>query len=331
MSNFLTQAVIQAPLQLEALDASAQRQLIEAHRAISGLEHAVRFAEPRVAKVFREWVWLFDGIAAAQLDGEPVRMQTILNEPNHAATQLAIRYQALAREISGNQRLPSVTRVIALDIADQLAGSRAALKRDESSNEALQLALAQWENFMSDGAGDADGLVLAALSDAMLRQIPPFTSSNHAAASLLISAVLREEQVLAHAPLCLATFFSRHPIDFNRSLQNPDYTIRFYLRAMTECAYGLIEQLDALQSEVLRCRQVIESTLPRAPLDAVIQAVCLPVCTNADLIEAGISRRQTSASYLKKLSAVGLLNAHKAGKETRYSNSNILKIFNKQT
>jgi len=289
-----------------------QQQLIAAHSAVSGLEHALRFAPPVAAAVFRDMVWLLDGLGAVQLDGEPVWVQTLVEEPNHPGVIRAEKFAQIAKTIADADVSTPVTQLMALNVAEKLSNSAPSggvtLRRDANSNEALQHGLAHWEQFISDSTGaasDADPLVMASIADAKLRRLSPFTANNHASSSLMFGAVLRDEQVLNYAPLCLSNFFSRHAKE----------------------ASALIERLEALIEHIALCRETIEDTLSRAPVEVVMHAVCRPVCTNADLMDAGISRRQTSASYLKKLEAVGLLRAHPKGKELRYVNPGVMDAF----
>jgi len=191
--------------------------------------------------------------------------------------------------------------------------------------------LSTWEGFVSDEAGDADSLVVTALADAQLRRLSPFTSDNHASACLILCAVLRDEQVLEHAPLCLAAYFSRYAKEFSECLHSPQNLTRFYLRALTETAIWLTEKLELLREVIKQCREVVQEVLPRAPVDVLVQAVCQPICTNADLIKCGITRRQTAASYLKKLTATGMLETHRSGKEIHYVNSRIINVFSEIT
>jgi len=50
--------------------------------------------------VFRNMVWLLDGIGALQLDGEPVWLHTVIAEPNHPAVVKALHYQNLANQLT---------------------------------------------------------------------------------------------------------------------------------------------------------------------------------------------------------------------------------------
>ena len=312
-------------------NAETQRQLIAAHRALSGIEHALQFAPRSAAISFCDMVWLLDGLGAVQLDGEPVWMQTVMDEPSHPGVQRAETYASIASSIAQSTQPHSLTRSTAMHIAERLSQnerrSLVTLRRDANSNETLQHGLAHWEHFVSDEGSSVDSLVLASIADAKFRRLSPFTANNHASAGLLFGALMRDEQVLSNAPLCLSNYFSRHSEKFYQALSDDNDVIRFYLLALTETAKELTNRLSILVSHIEHCRDVIDQTLSRAPIDVVLQAICRPICTNADLIEAGITRRQTSASYLKKLYSVGLLSCHSKGKELRYVNTGVLQAF----
>ncbi len=319
------------PIVLPAAALVDQRQLIAAHRAISALEHALRFSPASASAAFRDMVWLLDGLGAMQLDGEPVWLQTVIDEPTHPAVQRAQRYASIAATLARSAGGVQVSQTMALQIAEELSAdaplAQVSLRRDANPNEALQHGLAHWEHVVSDAGGDSDSLVMAAIADAKFRRLSPFSSNNHASAGLLLGVVLAEEQLLTETPMCLSHYFSCNSLAFNRALTRDDTVVRFFLRALTETALDLIERLSLLVNHIEHCRQVIDQTLSRAPVELVLAVVCRPVCTNTDLMEAGVSRRQTSASYLKKLAAAGILSSHPKGKELRYVNPGVIEAF----
>ena len=47
------------------------------------------------------------------------------------------------------------------------------------------------------------------------------------------------------------------------------------------------------------------------------------------LVDAGIVKRQAAADYLKKLEGIGVLRAHKVGKENLYLNTKLYEILSK--
>jgi len=314
---------------IESID--SVRHLVAAHRAISALDSALRFVDPLVSAAFHEMVWLLDGLAAVQLDGDPVWLQSIFDDPSGSGVERVMTYASVAKQLSASRRSTEVTRQMALDIAERVGddGSSAeiTLRRDSNSNEALQHGLAHWEHFVSDRATGLDPLVMVAIADAKLRRLSPFTASNHATASLLLNALLRDEQVLHHSTLCLSSFFSRHSDDFYEALPDDEAVVRFYLRAYTNIATSLVQSLEHLQKHIAHCQKLVDDTLTRAPLELVVPVVCQPYCSNADLVDVGITRRQTCSSYLKKLSEVGMLTAHQNGKELRYVNTGVLDAF----
>lgn len=305
-------------------------QLIAAHRAISGLEHALQFSPAIASSSFSEMVRLLDGLGAVQLDGEPIWLQSVIDEPNNVGVQRAHTFATIASSLAVSNRSTEITQSMAVQVARKLAGdahSKDVLRLDSHTHDSFQHGLSHWEHFVSDRAGDEDSLVLTAIADAKFRRLCPFNANNNAAASLLMAAVMRNEQVLHHAPLCLANYFSRHAEQFSRSLTDDDSAVRFYLTAFTELALDLLKCLAHLVNHLEYSRQVVSETLSRAPVNQVMQAISRPVCTNTDLIEAGITRRQTSATYLKKLSSAGLLESRRQGKELRYMNNGFVESF----
>jgi len=335
VGHFMVEAMAQSSTPLLSRNAPLSkrvdhRQLIAAHRAVSGLEHALQFSPALAANAFRDVVWLLDGLAAIALDGEPVWMQMVVDEPSNVGVQRAFTDQSIASSLALSNRFIGLTQSMAMQIACKLSGDlsqKNVIRRDAYSNDVLQQGLSHWEHFVSDKAGDEDSLVMCAIADAKFRRLSPFNSSNSATAALLLNANLRNEQVLQQAPLCLSSYFNRHAQQFTQALADDDTVVRFYLTAITELSLELLKCLARLVDHLEYCQKTVVDTLSRAPVDLVMQAICRPVCTNNDLMEAGISRRQTSATYLKKLSDVGLLESSRQGKELRYSNPGVIKAF----
>lgn len=322
LTPFLTQSI--------SVDTVDFGQLIAAHRAISGLEHALQFCSPIASISFCDTVRLIDGLGAVQLDGEPVWMQSVLEEPGSEAVQRAVTYASIASSLAYSNQPSSVTQSMALQIAIKLAEKPATadiVRRDANSSEAFQYGLAHWEHFVSDSSEGYDSLILCAIADAKFKRLSPFNANNNATAGLLLEAVMRNEQVLCHAPLCLSNYFSKHSEQLSQALLDDDSVVRFYLTAYTEQALDLLACLTHLVSHIEHCRMIVSETLSRAPVDTVMRAICRPICTNTDLIEAGITRRQTSASYLKKLADAGLLESRRQGKELRYTNNGVIQAF----
>lgn len=313
-----------------SIDTADYGLLIAAHRAISGLEHALQFSLPIASISFCDTVRLIDGLGAVQLDGEPVWMQSVIEEPGSDAVQRAVTYASIASSLAYSLRSTNITQSVALQIASKLSGESAGgdvLRRDANSSEVFQHGLAHWEHFVSDTSGDQDSLILSAIADAKFRRLCPFQANNNATAGLLLGAVLRNEQVLHHAPLCLSNYLSRHSEQFAQALSDDGAVVRFYLTAYSELANELLACLARLVAHINHCHEVVSETLSRAPVDTVMRVICRPICTNNDLIEAGITRRQTSASYLKKLAEAGLLESRRQGKELRYTNNGVINAF----
>ena len=52
-----------------------------------------------------------------------------------------------------------------------------------------------------------------------------------------------------------------------------------------------------------------------------------PYCRIAHVVEAGLAKRQTASTYLKQLTAIGILREHKLGRERIFLNPAFIELL----
>lgn len=87
--------------------------------------------------------------------------------------------------------------------------------------------------------------------------------------------------------------------------------------------------------KIMEIRQLLEDTAVRMRADTpkiysrdFAELIFVnPYCRIADVVEAGIARRQTASTYLKALSEAGILEERIAGRERLYINPRLLSLL----
>ena len=67
--------------------------------------------------------------------------------------------------------------------------------------------------------------------------------------------------------------------------------------------------------------------LPKRPSEALIGVCARPSFGMADIIDTGLSRRQTAAAWLARLIEGGVLREARAGKEKRFVNEAVVALL----
>jgi Fic family protein len=98
------------------------------------------------------------------------------------------------------------------------------------------------------------------------------------------------------------------------------YQILYYLEKVTR------ERTLAIRALMTETTEKARLKLPaRVYSKELIETIFRQPHTKGEfLVEAGIAKRQTASEYLKELERIGVLEAHKIGKETLYLNVDLV-------
>lgn len=103
------------------------------------------------------------------------------------------------------------------------------------------------------------------------------------------------------------------------------YQILYYLEKVTR------EHTLAIRALMTGTTEKARLKLPaRVYSKELIETIFRQPYTKGEfLVEAGIAKRQTASEYLKELERIGVLEAHKIGKETIYLNVDLYGLLSK--
>lgn len=277
-------------------------------------------------------MFLFDGVGEGKAD---------------AATKEALRYRTALWE--GYRALK--TRPLSTNTAVQICGAikgvdmdirktpgttlsndrtRQVIYTPPEGEALLREKLANWEQWMHGtlpGTAEIDPLVRMAAGHYQFEAIHPFTDGNGRTGRVLNLLYLVEQGLLDIPVLYLSRHILRNKAEYYSGLQSITETgawepwLIYMLSGVTDTARWTTNKIVAV-------RGLLEETTERMRRDAsqiysreLAELVFVrPYCRIAHVVEAGLAKRQTASTYLKKLTVLGILREHKMGREKIFLN-----------
>ena len=284
-------------------------------------------------------MFLFDGAGEGEADPatkEALRYRTALWEG----------YQALkTRPLSTNTAVQICRAIKGVDM-DIRKTPGTTLSNDRTrqliytppEGEALlREKLANWEQWMHGtlpGSAEIDPLVRMAAGHYQFEAIHPFTDGNGRTGRVLNLLYLVEQGLLDIPVLYLSRHILRNKAAYYSGLQSVTETgawepwLLYMLGGVTETARWTTNKIVAV-------RHLLEETTERMRRDAaqiysreLAELVFVrPYCRIAHVVETGLAKRQTASTYLKQLTAIGILREHKLGREKIFLNPAFIELL----
>ena len=277
-------------------------------------------------------MFLFDGASEGEADPatkEALRYRTALWEG----------YQALkTRPLSTNTAVQICRAIKGVDMdirktpGTTLSNDRTrqVIYTPPEGEVLLREKLANWEQWMHGslpGTADIDPLVRMAAGHYQFEAIHPFTDGKGRTGRVLNLLYMVEQGLLDIPVLYLSRHILRNKADYYSGLQSITETgawepwLLYMLSGVTETARWTMNKIVAV-------RGLLEETTDRMRRDAsqiysreLAELVFVrPYCRIAHVVEAGLAKRQTASTYLKELTAIGILREHKLGREKIFLN-----------
>ena len=323
---------------------------VPAHRALAACARAL--ARTPLDAVALDAFALLDAVGAAQLDGEPLDPREALESAPQQIDAVVLRQNEALRRAVREAR--PVGSACALELASLVAGRTVAVRRHglEAGEpglgiaatarhavplplgaERLQSRLDHWQGFVQSDSGDLDALLMSGTALAEWLAIRPFTSGNVRVGQLLVQLLLLEEDLLPIPALPLSLYMSRHSescwraLHATRAAAHPEPWLRFFLGAVEHVSLDTLARLEAWEDVFAVLPITLGELLPKRPSEALIGVCARPSFGMADIIDTGLSRRQTAAAWLARLIEGGVLREARAGKEKRFVNEAVVALL----
>jgi Fic family protein len=193
--------------------------------------------------------------------------------------------------------------------------------------------LENWGEFVN-GPGNLEPLVRMAVAHYQFEAIHPFPDGNGRTGRVLNSLVLVEYGLLRQPILYLSRFIIQNKQDYYDLLL--DVTkhatwgpwILFMLRGVEETARWTVEKIEAIRSLIEKTADSVRAQLPKIYSRELVDTIFLqPYCRIADLVDAGIAKRQAASRYLKSLAKIGILEEHEEGREKLWLHTELLRLL----
>jgi len=198
----------------------------------------------------------------------------------------------------------------------------------------LRELLGNWERFIHDDQSSLDPLVVMAVAHYQFEAIHPFLDGNGRTGRILNILYLIEKDLLTLPVLYLSRYIVQHKADYYRLLtnvtRNGDWEpwLLFMLHAIAETAQWTTSRITAIRKLITHTGDYVRTRLPKIYSHELTQLIFeQPYCRIAHLVEVGIAKRQTAATYLKQLAKIGVLQEQSVGKEKLFVHPKLIQLL----
>jgi len=343
------------PPQIDLESRAILKACIEARAAIAELKQAGRLLPNQTILI--NTIPLLEARASSEIENIVTTTDRLFRfaqsdreEFADPATKEALRYRtALRQGMESLSRRPLATTT-AVEVCRTLLASDLDVRRlpgtalaNEATGEVvytppegeslLRQLLSNWERFLHEEKS-VDPLIRMAVAHYQFEAIHPFTDGNGRTGRILNLLFLIDQGLLDLPVLYLSRAIIRRKADYYRLLL--EVTVRgvweewilYLLRAIDETARwttGRIEAICALMQDTIEyVRRRAEGIYRRELVELLFTQ---PYCRIKNVVDAGIARRQTAASYLKQLADLGVVEEIKVGRDKLFINSRLMRIL----
>jgi Fic family protein len=267
---------------------------------------------------------------------EALRYRTALRRGYEAlasrplGTILAVEVCTILRGIDTDIR-----RVPGTALRNQATG--AAVYTPPDGEARLRDLLANWERFLHDEAR-LDPLVRLAAAHYQFEAIHPFEDGNGRTGRILDLLFLVEQRLLDSPVLYLSRAIIRAKPDYYRLLL--EVTTRdawepwllYTIDAIDETARWTTAKIAAIRSLLRAAGEFVRARAPRAYSRELMDVIFeQPYCRIANVVEAGIAKRQTASEYLGRLADIGVLTPVQSGRDKLFIHRALLDLLASET
>ena len=270
---------------------------------------------------------------------------SLLNQSPDAATKEALNYRAALHQ--GYQSLTE--RPICTATAERVCSvikSRSMTIRKEAGTalgstisgdtiytppvgeSVIREMLANWENFINQTT-ELDPLVVMAVAHYQFEAIHPFSDGNGRAGRVLNLLYLVQAGILSSPILYHSRGIIRRKDDYYDLLRTVTFDqdweawILFILEVLEESAEWTNQKIRSIREYREEVKRDLKIKVPKIYSNELLDVLFeQPYCQIADLVSAGIAKRQSASVYLKKLVEIGLLAEERVGRSALFIHEN---------
>ncbi|MBV1693616.1 MAG: Fic family protein [Hyphomicrobiales bacterium] len=187
--------------------------------------------------------------------------------------------------------------------------------------ERLRSLLANWEQFVN-ATDDLDPLVRLAVQHYQFEAIHPFIDGNGRTGRILNVLILIQSGLLDLPTLYMSRNILRTRTEYYRLLGRVtthgewESWIVYMLDAMTDSCRWTNQKIGAIRALMDAAGNHIRSQAPKLYSRELVELLFRQTYHRiADVVDAGLAKRQTASTYLQELVRIGVLEDRKVGRE----------------
>lgn len=197
----------------------------------------------------------------------------------------------------------------------------------------LRELLANWERFLHD-TRDLDPLIRMAVGHYQFEAIHPFSDGNGRTGRVLNLLFLVQAGLLELPVLYLSGAIIRRKDDYYRLLAEVttlgawEPWIVYMLDAVAETARWTTDRIIGIRDLMRSMGRDIRTELPAVYSRELLELVFVqPYCRIQNVVDAGIAKRQTAATYLRRLADAGFLREIRSGRDKLFLNIRLVDLL----
>lgn len=301
---------------LEAKDSSEIENIITTRDKLFQYSDAESSADSATKEALRYRTALYQGFT--ELENRPLNTNT--------AIKICSQIKAVNMDI---RKVPGTV------IANQT--TKETVYTPPAGEDVIRNLLSNWEKFIH-AEDDLDPLIKMAIAHYQFEAIHPFTDGNGRTGRILNTLYLVDQQLLSLPILYLSRYVLQYRSDYYRLLtavtreQDWHSWILYMLTAVTETAIWTTLKIVAARELIKETKQHVRKNLPKVYSHELVQLIFeQPYCRIANLVDRGLTQRQTASNYLKQLCSIGVLEEQSVGKEKLFLHPKLINLFTQES
>ena len=267
-----------------------------------------------------------------------------------AATKEALRYRTALYEGTKMVQRGMLTTDMAIQICSIIKGMDLDIRAESGTTlksrmtgeviytppigqKLLLEKLDNWTRFMHEDT-DIDPLVRMAVQHYQFEAIHPFVDGNGRTGRILNILFLVQHGLLDSPILYLSRFIIQNKAPYYRLIKKVTHEqdwaswIMFVLDGVEETCTWTTDKIKSIRELMEHTAEFVQGRLPKTYTWELVELLFKqPYCRIANLVDAGIAKRQTASVYLKQLSDIGVLREVKSGRETLFVHPKYIELL----
>lgn len=199
--------------------------------------------------------------------------------------------------------------------------------------DVIRAKLANWQEFLTANS-ELDPLIRCAVQHYQFEAIHPFADGNGRTGRVLNILYLVQQGLLDTPILYLSRYIIRNKADYYRLLlevttkQSWGPWIVFMLDSIENTCGWTTEKIKAIRDLMRHTGDFIHRRTPKIYTWELVELLFKqPYCRIANVVDAGLAKRQTASVYLKSLAEIGVLRELNAGRESLFVHPKYIELL----